>query len=145
MSAAVAGTTSRTPIRPTASYTTLRDVTAMTTTPPSHVALLAPGCARPAQASHSARYWPAAAIAIVALVGAIGWGAARTLDVISSPDDFARVSVPGSMVIPITASGKLVVYYEGTTRPPLGQLDFTVLDPAGRPVVVTAYGGDLRV
>jgi hypothetical protein len=116
----------------------------MTTTAASHDALLAP-------ASHDARkrrvplgYWLAAAIAIVALIAAVGWAAARTFDVISSPDGFARVSLPGATTIPITASGKLVIYYEGTAEPSLGRLGVRVLDPSGRPVAVTAYRGDVR-
>lgn len=116
----------------------------MTTTAASHDALLAP-------ASHDARkrrvplgYWLAAAIAIVALIAAVGWAAARTFDVISSPDEFARVSLPGATTIPITASGKLVIYYEGTAEPSLDRLGVRVLDPSGRPVAVTAYRGDLR-
>jgi hypothetical protein len=74
----------------------------------------------------------------------VGWGGARTLDVISSPDDFARVSLPGATTIPIPASGKLVIYYEGTAKPSLGRLGVSVRDPAGRPVAVTAYQGDVR-
>jgi hypothetical protein len=116
----------------------------MTTTAASHDALLAP-------ASHDARKrrvplgdWLAAAIAIVAVIGAVGWGATRTIDVISSPDDFARVSLPGATTIPTTASGKLVIYYEGTEKPSLGRVGVTVLDPTGRPVAVTAYRGDVR-
>jgi hypothetical protein len=116
----------------------------MTTTAASHDALLAP-------ASHDARkrrvrlgYWLAATIAIVALSAAVGWAAARTFDVISSPDDFARVSLPGATAIPITASGKLVIYYEGTAKPSLSRLGVRVFDPTGRPVAVTAYRGDLR-
>jgi hypothetical protein len=53
----------------------------MTTTAAARGALLTP-------ASHDARkrraplgYWLAAAIAIVALIAAVGWAAARTLDV----------------------------------------------------------------
>jgi hypothetical protein len=116
----------------------------MTTTAASHDALLAP-------ASHDARkrrvplgYWLAAAIAIVALIAAVGSAAARTLDVIGAPDDFARVSQPGATTIPITASGKLVIYYEGTAKPSLGRLGAAVLDPSGRPLAVTAYQGDVR-
>jgi hypothetical protein len=116
----------------------------MTTTAVARGALLAP-------ASHDARkrraplgYWLAAAIAIVALIATVGWAAARTFNVISSPDDFARVSLPGATTIPITASGKLVIYYEGTAEPSLGRLGVRVLDPAGRPVAVTAYRGDVR-
>ena len=115
----------------------------MTTTAAFRVAL--------APASRNARkgrvplgYCLAAAIAIVAVIGAVGWGAARTLDVISSPDDFARVSLPGATTIPMTASGKLVIYYEGTEKPSLGRLGVRVLDPTGRPVAVTAYRGDVR-
>lgn len=101
--------------------------------------------------SHDARkgrvplgYWLAAAIAIVAVIGAVGWTAARTLDVIHSPDDFARVSLPSVTTFPTTASGKLVIYYEGAEKPSLGGLGVRVLDPSGRPVAVTAYPGDLR-
>jgi hypothetical protein len=116
----------------------------MTTTAASRDALLA-------RASRDARkrrvpfgYWLAAALAIVAVIGAVGWGAARTFDVMSSPDDFARVSLPGATTIPTTASGKLVIYYEGTERPSLGRLGVRVLDHTGRPVAVTAYRGDVR-
>ena len=101
--------------------------------------------------SHDARrrrvplgYWLAVAIAIVAVIGAVGWTAARTLDVIHSPDDFARVSLPGVTTFPTTASGKLVIYYEGTAKPSLGGLGVRVLDASSRPVAVTAYPGDLR-
>jgi hypothetical protein len=116
----------------------------MTTTAAARGALLTP-------ASHDARkrraplgYWLAAAIAIVALIAAVGWAAARTLDVISSPDDFARVSLPGATTIPSTGPGMLVIYYEGTEKPSLGRLGVTVLDPTGRPVAVTPYRSDVR-
>ena len=116
----------------------------MTTTAASHDALLAPAKRDARKRRVPLGYWLAAAIAIVAVIGAVGWGAARTLDVISSPDDFARVSLPGATTIPITASGKLVIYYEGTAKPSLGRLGVRVLDPSGRPVAVTAYRGDVR-
>jgi len=116
----------------------------MTTTAASHDALLAPASRDARKRRVPLGYWLAAAIAIVALIGAVGWGAARTLAVISSPDDFARVSLPGATTIPMTASGKLVIYYEGTAKPSLGRLGVTVLDPSGRPVAVTVYRGDVR-
>ena len=74
---------------------------AMTTTAASHDALLAPASRDARKRRVPLGYWLAAAIAIVAVIGAVGWGAARTLDVISSPDDFARVSLPGTTTIPI--------------------------------------------
>jgi hypothetical protein len=105
----------------------------------------------PAPAARAARkrrvplgYWLAAAIAMVAVIGAVGWAAAGALEVIRSPDDFSRVSLPGVTTIPSTASGKLVIYYEGTATPSLSRLGVRVLDPSGRPVAVTAYQGDLR-
>jgi hypothetical protein len=58
---------------------------AMTTTATSHHALHTPA----SRDAHKRRvplgYWLAAAIAIFAVIGAVGWGAARTLDVIRSP------------------------------------------------------------
>jgi hypothetical protein len=116
----------------------------MTTTAASHSALLAPASRDARKRRAPLGYWLAVAIAIVAVIGAVGWGAARTFDVISAPDDFARVSLPGDAVIPMTASGKLVIYYEGTARPSLSRLGVRVLDPSGRPVAVTAYRGDVR-
>ncbi len=89
-------------------------------------------------------YGLAAAIAIVAIIAAVGWGAARTLDVISRPDHFPRVTVPGATAISITALGAQVIYYEGTAKPSLDRLDLRVLDPSGQPVAVAAYRGDLR-
>ena len=116
----------------------------MTTTAASRDALLAAASRDARKRRVPLGYWLAAAIAIVAVIAAVGWAAARTFDVISSPDDFARVSLPGATAIPITASGKLVVYYEGTAKPSLSLLGVTVLDPSGRPVAVTAYRGDVR-
>jgi hypothetical protein len=116
----------------------------MTTTAASHDALLAPASQDTRKRRVPLGYWLAAAIAIVALIAAVAWAAARTLDVISSPDDFARVSLPGATTIPITASGTLVIYYEGTAKTSLGRLGVTVLDPSGRPVAVTTYRGDVR-
>ena len=116
----------------------------MTTTAASRDALLTPASRDARKRRLPLGYWLAAAITIVAVIGAVGWGTARTLDVISTPDDFARVSLPGATTIPITASGKLVIYYEGTAKPSLGRLGVRMLDPTGRPVAVTAYRGDLR-
>jgi hypothetical protein len=116
----------------------------MTTTAPSHDALLTPAKRHARKRRVPLGYWLAAAIAIVAVIGAVGGGAARTLKVINSPDDFARVSLPGTTAITPTASGKLVIYYEGTAKPSLSQLGVTVLDPSDQPVAVTAYPGDLR-
>jgi hypothetical protein len=116
----------------------------MTTTAASRDALLVPASRDARKRRVPLGYWLAAAIAIVAVIGAVGWGATRTIDVISSPDDFARVSLPGATTIPTTASGKLVIYYEGTEKPSLGRVGVTVLDPTGRPVAVTAYRGDVR-
>jgi hypothetical protein len=116
----------------------------MTTTAASVDALLVPASRDARNRPVPLGYWVAAAIAIVAVIGAVGWGATRTLDVISSPDDFARVSLPGATTIPTTAPGKLVIYYEGIAKPSLGRLGVSVLDPTGRPVAVTAYRSDVR-
>jgi hypothetical protein len=116
----------------------------MTTTAASPDALLAPAERDARKPRVPLGYWLAAAIAIVAVIGAVGGGAARTVGVINSPDDFARVSLPGTMAITPTASGKLVIYYEGTAKPSLSQLGVTVLDPSDQPVAVTAYPGVLR-
>jgi hypothetical protein len=116
----------------------------MTTTAASHDAALAPALHAGRKRRVPLGYWLAAAIAIAALIAAVGWGAARTLDAVNSPDDFARVSLPGTTTIPTRASGTLVIYYEGTAKPSLSRLGVTVLDPTGRPVAVTAYRGDLR-
>jgi hypothetical protein len=80
---------------------------------------------------------------VLGVVGGIAWGVTSYRDSQRGLDNLDRVSVPGAMIVAVTASMDRVVYYEGDQDVSLGDLSIAVTDPAGANVPVHSYDGDL--
>jgi hypothetical protein len=92
----------------------------------------------------AAGYWIAASVAIAGLLAGAIWGAFLFTGLRDHVSGFARATVPGSTLVTITQATGGVVYFEGSGPVTLVRLRVDVTGPAGAPVQVQSYGGDLR-
>ena len=95
----------------------------------------------PSRRSSRAAYWVAAMLLGLAVFGAVAYGVAGTLRALDRPDHFARVAIPGQLIVHATAGAHKAIYYEGTARPTPRHLRLRVTGPAGQPVAITADDG----
>lgn len=58
-------------------------------------------------------------------------------------DDFDRVSIPGTMTVQLDEATGRVMYYEGSDTIRFNELTIAVTDPAGSPVDVSPYEGEM--
>jgi hypothetical protein len=58
-------------------------------------------------------------------------------------DSFERVAIPGAMALQISEPTGRVLYYEGDDTVRFNHLSITVTDPAGAPVEVNRYVGEM--
>ena len=91
----------------------------------------------------TSRYWLAAVIAIVGLVVGVAFGVMSYRDSQDRIDDFDRVSIPGTMSVQLDEATGRVMYYEGTDTIRFNELSIAVTDPAGTPVDVSPYDGEM--
>jgi hypothetical protein len=91
----------------------------------------------------TSRYWLAAVIAIVGLVAGVAFGVMSYRDSQDRIDDFDRVSIPGTMSVQLDEATGRVMYYEGTDTIRFNELSIAVTDPAGTPVDVSPYDGEM--
>ena len=91
----------------------------------------------------TSRYWLAAAIAIVGLVAGVAFGVMSYRDSQARIDDFDRVSIPGTMTVQLDEATGRVMYYEGSDTIRFNELTIAVTDPAGTPVDVSPYEGEM--
>ena len=54
------------------------------------------------------------------------------------------MTVPGTATVHVAQAAARVLYFEGPRTAPSGQLGIQVTGPAGNPMMVSAYHGDLR-
>ena len=85
----------------------------------------------------------AAVIAIVGLVAGVAVGVMSYRDSQDRIDDFDRVSIPGTMSVQLDEATGRVMYYEGTDTIRFNELSIAVTDPAGTPVDVSPYDGEM--
>ena len=91
----------------------------------------------------TSRYWLAAAIAIVGLVAGVAVGVMSYRDSQARIDDFDRMSIPGTMTVQLDEATGRVMYYEGSDTIRFNELTIAVTDPAGTPVDVSPYEGEM--
>jgi hypothetical protein len=91
----------------------------------------------------TSRYWLAAVIAIVGLVAGVAFGVVSYTDSQDRIDDFDRVSIPGRMAVQLDEATGRVMYYEGSNTIRFNELSIAVTDPAGTPVDVSPYEGEM--
>ena len=91
----------------------------------------------------TSRYWLAAVIAIVGLVAGVAFGVMSYRDSQARIDDFDRMSIPGTMSVQLDEATGRVMYYEGTDTIRFNELSIAVTDPAGTPVDVSPYDGEV--
>ena len=91
----------------------------------------------------TSRYWLAAVIAIVGLVAGVVFGVMSYRNSQDRIDDFDRVSIPGTMTVQLDEATVRVMYYEGTDTTRFNELSIAVTDPAGAPVDVSPYDGEM--
>lgn len=91
----------------------------------------------------TSRYWLAALIAIVGLVAGVAFGVMSYRDAQARIDDFDRMSIPGTMTVQLDKATGRVMYYEGSNTIRLNELTIAVTDPAGTPVDVSPYDGEM--
>lgn len=91
----------------------------------------------------TSRYWLAALIAILGLVAGVAFGVMSYRDSQDRIDDFDRVSIPGTMTVQLDEATGRVMYYEGDDTIPFNELSIAVTDPAGTPVNVSPYEGEM--
>jgi hypothetical protein len=108
----------------------------------------APQPVRPAGTPHrpsSLGYWIGGALIAVACIGAAVWAVLAFAGYTNQVNSFQRMTVPGTASVHVTQATTRVLYYESTgAAPSLGQLGIHVTGPAGNPVTVTPYPGNLR-
>jgi len=99
--------------------------------------------ARSGPRASTLRYWLAGVIAVVGLVSGVALGVTSYRDSQRDIDAFDRVSVPGTMTVQLDEPEGRVVYYEGDDDVRLDDLTIAVADPAGAPVEVNPYEGEM--
>lgn len=107
-----------------------------------------PPAVRPAGTGRKASrlgYWIGSGLVAAACIGAAAWVVVAFLGFMSQVNGFQRMTVPGTAAVQVAHAGTRIVYYESprTVSPP-GQLLIRVTGPAGKPVAVSTYHGDLR-
>lgn len=109
------------------------------------VVSLVPPPVRPAgtrQRASRLGYWIGGALVAAAFIGAAAW---VVLAFVNQVNGFQRMTVPGTATVQVAQPGTRVVYHESTrAASPPGQLVIRVTGPAGEPVTVSAYHGDMR-
>jgi hypothetical protein len=107
-----------------------------------------PAAARPAplrsRRAPRAAYWIAAMVLGLAVLGAVAYGVVGTVRALDRPDHFARVAIPGQLLIQAAAGAQKTIYYEGATRPTPRALRLRVTGPTGQQVTINAYHGTVE-
>lgn len=85
-----------------------------------------------------AGYWIAAGILVVTVVAAVALGVTRFVDTLTTPDNYPRSVVPGTVVLHVGDPGERIIYSEGSQLA-LAALDVTVTGPGGADVTVHPY------
>lgn len=88
-------------------------------------------------------FWPGIGVAAIGLVAGLAIGITSFVNSQQQIDDFARSSVPGTVVVQVDEPGQQVVYYEGDLRVGLQDLVVDVTDAAGATVAIAPYGSEL--
>jgi hypothetical protein len=108
----------------------------------------APQPVRPAGTPHrpsSLGYWIGGALIAAGCIGAALWAVFAFVAYTNQVNGFQRMTVPGTATVQVAQATTRVLYYESRgPAPSLGQLGIHVTGPAGTPVTVTPYPGDLR-
>jgi hypothetical protein len=89
-------------------------------------------------------YAVAIGVAVVFLAGGLVWGIGSLVEMRHEIDAFARVDVPGHLVVRVPDATGRVLYYEGPGAPTLAMLDVSVSGPGGVNVPVHAYDGNVE-
>jgi hypothetical protein len=90
-------------------------------------------------------YWVGGGLVAAACIGAVAWVVFAFFGLTNQVNGFQRMTVPGTATVHVAQAATRVLYFEGPrTGAPSGQLSIQVTGPAGNPVVVSAYRGDLR-
>jgi hypothetical protein len=121
------------------------EVFAMTIAPPPGTALPPPAVTRPGPSTRG--YWIGGLLTAAAVISAISWVVVAFFAYQQQIDGYLRMTVPGVAAVQVTDASTRVLYFEdvrGAITPTTSELGLTVTDPAGAPVAVSPYGGDLR-
>jgi hypothetical protein len=90
-------------------------------------------------------YWAGGGLVVAACIGAAAWVVFAFFGLTNQVNGFQRMTVPGTATVHVVRAATRVLYFEGPrAAPPSGRLSIQVTGPAGDPVAVSAYHGDLR-
>jgi hypothetical protein len=89
-------------------------------------------------------YWVGGGLAAAACIGAVAWVVLAFFGLTNQVNGFQRMTVPGTATVHVAQAAARVLYFEGPRTAPSGQLGIQVTGPAGNPVAVSSYHGDLR-
>ena len=90
-------------------------------------------------------YWVGGGLVAAACIGVVAWVVFAFFGLTNQVNGFQRMTVPGTATVHVAQAATRVLYFEGPrTAPPSGQLSIQVTGPAGHPVAVSPYHGDLR-
>ena len=87
-------------------------------------------------------FWPGIGVATVGLVAGLTLGITSYQDSQQEIDGFARMLVPGTVIVQVDEPGPQVVYYEGEESV-IGNLVVTVANPDGAAVAIAPYEAEL--
>jgi len=88
-------------------------------------------------------FWPGIGIAAVGVAAGLVFGITSFQDSQQEIDNFARLSVPGTVIVQIDEPDQQVVYYEGDQRVGIADLVVGITAPGGASVAVASYEGEL--
>jgi hypothetical protein len=87
-------------------------------------------------------FWPGIGVATVGLVAGLALGTTSYLGSQQEIDGFARMSVPGTVIVQVDEPGPQVVYYEGEESV-IDNMVVAVTDPDGAAVAIAPYEAEL--
>lgn len=82
-------------------------------------------------------------IAAVGLFAGLIFGITSYQDSQQKIDTFARLAVPGSVIVQVDEPAQQVLYYEGDDSVGINDLAIGIIDPAGATVAIAPFEGEL--